>query len=111
MPAGGKRPGAGAPRGNLNALKTGMYSKRLQALKGALRAVPLTTETLAQLTGGDRRKLEHLGLALQYYGEVLLLISRGGSINDLEDPQLRKRALFSIPIKQSAVSGRRRSAR
>jgi hypothetical protein len=31
MPAGGRRPGAGAPRGNLNAVKTGRYSPRLEA--------------------------------------------------------------------------------
>ncbi len=31
MPAGGRRPGAGAPKGNLNAIKTGRYSPRLEA--------------------------------------------------------------------------------
>ncbi len=31
MPAGGRRPGAGAPRGNLNAIKTGRYSPRFDA--------------------------------------------------------------------------------
>ena len=30
MPRGGRRPGAGAPKGNHNALKTGKYSKRLK---------------------------------------------------------------------------------
>ena len=40
MPRGGPRPGAGAPRGNLNALKTGTYSKQLRAAIGALLAVP-----------------------------------------------------------------------
>lgn len=34
---GGKRPGAGAPKGNTNALKTGHYSPRAQALARALR--------------------------------------------------------------------------
>jgi len=36
MPRGGKRPGAGAPKGNLNALKTGRRSKQLLALTEAL---------------------------------------------------------------------------
>ena len=30
MPRGGKRPGAGAPRGNLNSLKNGEYSQQLR---------------------------------------------------------------------------------
>ena len=30
MPRGGKRPGAGAPKGNHNALKTGRHSKRFR---------------------------------------------------------------------------------
>jgi len=29
MPRGGRRPGAGARKGNLNALKTGEYSKQI----------------------------------------------------------------------------------
>ena len=32
MPRGGKRPGAGAPKGNLNNLKTGRRSRQLKAL-------------------------------------------------------------------------------
>ncbi|MCH7718331.1 MAG: hypothetical protein IIB21_02570 [Chloroflexi bacterium] len=46
MPRGGSRPGAGAPKGNLNALKTGRYSKRLTALRAALDAMPKTANTL-----------------------------------------------------------------
>ena len=40
MPRGGKRPGAGAPKGNLNALKSGRYSQRLNHLFFALAQVP-----------------------------------------------------------------------
>jgi len=101
---GGRRPGAGAPRGNLNALTTGRYSKRLTALRGALHALPLTADVLAKTTGRDRRKLEMLAYGLQSYAEILLLVARGGSIDDLAVPQLRKRALFAIPIKQSAIA-------
>ncbi len=36
MPRGGKRPGAGAPRGNTNAVKTGRHSVRLRAIAKAL---------------------------------------------------------------------------
>lgn len=36
MPRGGRRPGAGAPKGNLNALKTGTRSTRVMAIMQAL---------------------------------------------------------------------------
>ena len=32
MPRGGRRPGAGAPRGNINALRTGAHSKQISEL-------------------------------------------------------------------------------
>lgn len=48
-PRGGRRPGAGAPRGNLNALKSGRYSKRLAALRAALDAMPLTADVLVEV--------------------------------------------------------------
>ena len=105
-PRGGKRPGAGAPRGNLNALKSGRYSKRLAALRAALAAMPLTADVLVKMTGRDRRKMEMLAHGLQSYAELLLLIARGGSIDDLQVPQLRQRALYAIPIKQSAIAKR-----
>lgn len=37
---GGSRPGAGAPRGNFNALKTGVYSKRILAAAEAMAGDP-----------------------------------------------------------------------
>jgi len=40
MPRGGPRPGAGAPLGNLNALKTGRRSKQVEALTDAILANP-----------------------------------------------------------------------
>lgn len=40
MPRGGKRPGAGAPRKNFNALKTGRYTPRLYLLVLYLLANP-----------------------------------------------------------------------
>ena len=41
MPRGGKRAGAGAPRGNMNALKTGARSMRLNALLEAMSEMPV----------------------------------------------------------------------
>lgn len=101
---GGRRPGAGAPKGNLNALKTGRYSKRLAGLRAALTAMPATADLLAQMTGRDRRKMEMLAHGLQSYAEMLLLMARGDSIEGLSEPRLRKRALYAIPIKQSAIA-------
>jgi hypothetical protein len=40
MPRGGRRPGAGAPKGNLNALKGGRYSPRVRFVLSAMLAVP-----------------------------------------------------------------------
>ncbi|MGB2695969.1 MAG: hypothetical protein WBD55_12405 [Dehalococcoidia bacterium] len=103
---GGRRPGAGAPKGNLNALKSGRYSKRLKGLRAALTAMPMTADALVQMTGRDRRRMEMLAYGLQSYAELLLLIASGKSIDDLAQPQLRKRALYAIPIKQSAISAK-----
>ena len=47
MTRGGKRPGAGAPLGNHNALKTGRYSKRFQQIARALLKNPETLSLLA----------------------------------------------------------------
>ncbi len=100
-PRGGRRPGAGAPKGNLNALRSGRYSKRVRALRGALTAIPQTADLLVQATGHDRRKMELLAYGLQYYAEILLLISAGGSIKDLDESRIRSHVLHAIPIKQS----------
>ncbi len=40
MPRGGKRPGAGAPKGNLNALKHGRHSPRARKLADSLVQLP-----------------------------------------------------------------------
>ena len=40
MPRGGRRPGAGAPKGNMNALKSGRYSPHFNAVRAALSQRP-----------------------------------------------------------------------
>jgi uncharacterized protein YjcR len=55
MPRGGPRPGAGAPKGNLNALKTGAHSKQLRAAIGALMAVPQTRRAMFALLQQKQR--------------------------------------------------------
>ena len=52
---GGRRPGAGAPKGNLNALKHGRNSRRQAQLVEALMQVPQTRDTLIALGKRNRR--------------------------------------------------------
>ena len=58
MPRGGPRPGAGAPRGNLNALKTGAHSRRFRAVIAALFIHPDIRRVLLALAGPKRAQLE-----------------------------------------------------
>ena len=54
---GGRRPGAGAPRGNLNALKHGRSSYRFQQLLLALAEVPEVRELLLTYHRRHQRKV------------------------------------------------------
>jgi len=53
---GGRRPGAGAPKGNLNALKHGANSRQLQQLALALSLVPEARQGLARLVRRHRHR-------------------------------------------------------
>jgi hypothetical protein len=53
---GGRRPGAGAPRGNLNALKHGRRSRQFAAIGAVIASSPATVEALLALA---RRKQTH----------------------------------------------------
>jgi hypothetical protein len=56
MPHGGKRPGAGAPKGNLNALKSGRRSRQLKIVIQALVAAPSVRRVMLQLARQDIRR-------------------------------------------------------
>ncbi|MBI2867542.1 MAG: hypothetical protein HYX97_04325 [Chloroflexi bacterium] len=56
MPRGGKRPGSGAPKGNLNAMRSGRHSQRLKQLALALARIPETQRLPIQLTYAHRRQ-------------------------------------------------------
>jgi len=56
MPHGGKRPGAGAPKGNLNALKSGRRSRQLKMVIQALVAAPTVRRVMLQLAQQDIRR-------------------------------------------------------
>ncbi len=100
MPRGGRRPGAGAPKGNLNGLKTGDHSMQMQALQGALTAMPMTADLFVQITGRDRRRIELLARGLHYYADLLMALASGNSFKGLDHAQLRRLALSSDPIKE-----------
>ena len=64
MPRGGRRPGAGAPRGNVNALTHGLHSRQLRQVVEELARSPSFRAVLArfgQLAAQQRtaRKKEH----------------------------------------------------
>ena len=56
MPRGGKRPGAGAPKGNLNALKHGGNSAQLQQLAVTLALLPSVRDTFIKFGRRQRRQ-------------------------------------------------------
>jgi len=56
MPRGGKRPGSGAPEGNLNALKHGLRSQQLRALALALAQIPVFRTYLQRLARRRQRE-------------------------------------------------------
>ena len=53
MPRGGRRPGAGAPKGNLNGLRSGRSSRRVQVVLAALLSNPDIRDVLFQLRAAD----------------------------------------------------------
>jgi len=58
MPRGGRRPGAGAPKGNLNAFKHGRSSKQFQRLLDLVAGDPDAMHALRNLAegAGDRER-------------------------------------------------------
>ena len=107
MPRGGKRPGAGAPRGNLNGLKSGRYSKQVQALKLALRAVPRTADVLRGLGSAGDQKRAQMARALHLYAELLVADPVLIQSIDLANPdpaQIRK--LLRIDESNQAIKRR-----
>ena len=53
MPRGGRRPGAGAPKGNLNRLSSGRRSPRVKVVLAALLSNPEIRDVLFQLRAAD----------------------------------------------------------
>ena len=79
MPRGGRRPGAGAPKGNYNAFKHGRNSSRLRELADILALVPPTRRPAA---GDPREARLASALALSAFMDRLSL--------RLTDPAMQK---------------------
>ena len=89
---GGRRPGAGAPKGNLNALRTGARSKQLKAVIIALMVVPETRRVLLHFNRLERKRraeLAELAEAINRYAMLLQLPSRERSIKSIQRKQNR----------------------
>ena len=67
MPRGGRRPGAGAPRGNLNGVKTGAHSPRLRALYAALMLQPLFRQLVIHYTRRNAPRFHRAAMRRLYF--------------------------------------------
>ena len=90
MPRGGKRPGAGAPPGNLNAVKHGNYSRRLRLFLRLAEDTPIIREHFIRLLNlllGRRRHARRISRT-----DYLRLLK---SLKNVPDPEMN-RAIDSL---------------
>jgi hypothetical protein len=120
MPRGGRRPGAGAPRGNTNSLKHGLYSRRIYLAALMLAAVPelrLLFKSLAQDRSG-KYHAAHRQAFRDAYRVVLadaelassiksLIVERfKGTVFQIEEPEAPQN--IEKAINQSKLAGHRK---
>ncbi len=91
-PRGGRRPGAGAPKGNLNGLKHGLHSKQLAALGLAFASNPKLQQALLTLASRQQykqRKAERVAAqifaAMLKRGVEIKTEQQRRALNDLKD--------------------------
>ena len=88
MSRGGRRPGAGAPGGNTNALKSGRYSQRVRHLEQLLEDVAAYAVFAGSVPGPRRQELQRHYLALHTAALTLLACLRGR--RPVEEPALER---------------------
>jgi len=101
---GGRRAGAGAPKGNLNGLKSGRHSKQVAALRLALRTVPLTADVVRRVDAAGDGQRVLFARALHHIADLILLGSPEIQSRDPSKMQhflIRELGKIGIPIKQS----------
>lgn len=89
---GGRRPGAGAPKGNMNRLSSGLRSRQMKTFIIVNMAVPELRNVLFRLHRMSRRETALLALAINDYARLLQLPSRQRSIKSVRanlSPQTR----------------------
>jgi hypothetical protein len=118
MPRGGRRPGAGAPKGNTNGLKTGRHSLRVKAVIDALLADPETRAVLLRLgLKGQARNVYARELALamaRLMHERPMVEAKRALVSELADITLARNtadhvaaevATFEHRLRRDAVTG------
>lgn len=72
MPRGGRRPGAGAPKGNVNAFKTGKTSRQYQRMLEIVQQDPEMVRLLREVAlGNEKRAARRRRYALSVLKQVL----------------------------------------
>ena len=100
MTRGGKRPGAGAPKGNLNALKHGRHSTQLQQLAVTLALLPAVRDTFIKVGRRQRRQRRAAAVA----GHLLLTQLLRSCLAGLENNQPECPTAQSRPASESQNS-------
>ena len=104
MPRGGRRPGAGAPKGNYNAFKHGKRSRRLRELSAILALVPRTRR---RVDGDPNESRLAAALLLSAFMDRLSLHSRKLADPGFQDLYRAVKALqppeAKRPTKKTAV--------
>ena len=100
MPRGGKRPGAGAPKGNLNAMKHGRHSAQLQQLAVTLALLPSVRDTFIKVARRQRRQRHAAAVA----GHLLLTQLLRACLAGLQDNQPECPTAQSRPTSKSQNS-------
>ena len=85
MPRGGRRPGAGAPKGNTNTLKSGRYSARLKTVFAAMPQLPEVRDYFAMVR---RRQLRNERRAAAALRSALLELLQGSPAKKQSYPRL-----------------------
>ena len=102
MPRGGRRPGAGAPAGNLNALKHGAHSSYIHALVQALAAHPTTREALIRLARRRRaQKREAERAAALLLSTLLDKTLRSLRDNQTEEDRANTESLLAATLQRN----------
>jgi hypothetical protein len=120
MPRGGRRPGAGAPLGNTNALKTGAHSGRVKAVVLALMHDPETREVLLHLGASARARntaIREVGLvmarflrdhpAAAHLRDTIGALADKAQIDAESDAVLAEIAIYEQTHGRDAFTGRR----